>query len=128
MRELLIGRWKADRIIRHWDWGADCFFTGSAEIAIDSFEETGELSIGSTTVSSRRFYRLQDRAKNNEIRFPDGRFFINLDDTPLQQVHHRCGEDDYRGRFIFKRDAWTERWDVIGPRKRYRSVTKFSRI
>lgn len=124
----LIGRWKADRIIRHRDWGVDCFFAGSAEIAVDSFEETGELSIGSATVSSRRFYRVQASAKNFEIRFPDGRLFINLNDTPSQHVHHRCGEDDYRGRFIFNRDAWTERWDVVGPRKKYYSVTKFSRI
>jgi len=128
MENLLIGRWSAERIIRHWDWGADCFFTGFAEIAIDRFEETGELSIRSATASSRRFYHVQASARNYEIRFPDGRLFINLNDRPSQDVHHRCGEDDYRGRFVFKRDAWTERWDVVGPRKRYRSITKFSRI
>ncbi|GGF68565.1 hypothetical protein GCM10007301_30280 [Azorhizobium oxalatiphilum] len=78
---------------------------------------------------AQRMYWLEREARAVRVRFPDHRPFISLTHEATQTVEHRCGDDLYRGRFIFADDRrWVETWSVRGPRKDYRSISHFLRI
>ena len=124
----LLGRWDVRRVIVDHLSGAVNRFTGTAIISALEFVETGTVRYGSVSLQASRCYRLENRADSLEIAFPDGRAFINLDGRASQTVRHLCGDDDYRGRFIFAAaDDWIEAWRVNGPRKRYASLARYHR-
>ncbi len=105
------------------------FFKGTAEITRDTFKESGELQIGYSRIESVRSYTLNTRDEGVEVLYPDMRPFVWISAKPVQRVHHHCGEDEYRGRFFFlNQHLLVEVWEVVGPRKNYRSITTFTRL
>jgi uncharacterized protein DUF6314 len=54
--------------------------------------------------------------------FADGRAFHPW--RPGQVVTHRCAEDTYRGLVDLRGDRMRTLWDVIGPAKEQRLVTR----
>lgn len=61
------------------------------------------------------------------IYFDDGRFFHQVP-AAGGQTRHFCDPDTYVGRYDF--DDWphfTVAWDVRGPRKDYRMISRFTR-
>ncbi len=105
------------------------FFKGTAEITRDTFKESGELQIGYSRIESVRSYTLNTGDERVEVLYPDMRPFVCISAKPVQRVHHHCGEDEYRGRFFFlNQHLLVEVWEVVGPRKNYRSITTFTRL
>jgi hypothetical protein len=122
---VLIGHWRVRRVVRDFGGTASCVFSGAASITDDGFAEEGEMRVGDRAMPASRTYRLE-RQGGSMLVFRGNAFFIRLEERPAQLVHHRCGDDNYVGRFIFRsRDEWIEAWRVKGPRKNYASVSRF---
>jgi hypothetical protein len=123
-----LGEWTVKRVVLDRTSMGRVFFEGSVTIDRDRFDERGEGLFNGYRSSAIRIYRLQSSPGRAIVLFPDGREFIRLDERPVQTVLHHCGADTYRGRFFFlSAVAWIETWQVIGPRKNYRSVTRYQR-
>lgn len=104
-------------------------FTGQATIAPARFEEAGELALATTVLNATRAYRLRFGRRAVSVTHPDGSPFIRLEARPAQTVRHQCGADLYVGRFFFlDADTWAEAWRVVGPRKRYASLSHYRRV
>ena len=66
-----------------------------------------------------------------QVRFPDGRAFVEVDDfvaaRGAARVAHACAPDAYSGLFQFiSDDRFSVEWTVSGPHKRYVSLTHYS--
>ncbi|WP_145643376.1 DUF6314 family protein [Neorhizobium alkalisoli] len=126
--EAFYGRWQVTRSIHDRLGLGRITFEGEAVIGPDHFEEHGETLINGHRSRSRRAYKISLADAEVIVQFPDGREFIRLGASPLQRVRHLCGEDDYQGRLLFSSHAfWMESWDVVGPRKSYRSIARYRR-
>jgi hypothetical protein len=123
-----LGTWDVFRVIIDHLTGAVNRFSGKAIITASEFVETGEVRYGAVSLKANRRYGLNAGAGQLDIEFADGRPFISLNGEASQTVRHLCGDDDYRGRFVFAHaGAWIEAWHVSGPRKRYASLARYSR-
>lgn len=123
-----LGLWQVRREIRDAD-GSGARFSGTACWEMTGARalcsETGELQIGAgpSVRAERRYFWDQDL----NVYFDDGRFFHEVPPRG-GDVAHDCPPDTYRGRYDFS--AWPAfelTWTVTGPRKDYRSVTRFFR-
>lgn len=104
-------------------------FEGTALISPDRFEENGIVHHARQKFQATRLYRLVFGEQHVNIHFEDGRLFIALTAANVQRVQHVCGEDRYRGRFLFAENGlWTETWSVLGPRKNYKTFARYWRI
>ncbi|WP_310093837.1 MULTISPECIES: DUF6314 family protein [Bosea] len=122
------GRWRVRRRILDARTSKVTRFEGTALISPERFEENGILHYDGQTFHARRLYRLVFRERVVDVHFEDGRFFITLIVATAQNVQHVCGDDRYRGRFIFaQNDSWTESWSVLGPRKSYKTLARYWR-
>ncbi len=126
---VFMGQWSVSRLILDRRGMGRMSFEGIATIDEARFEECGEMQFAGQHSQSRRTYPLTFSDGGVIVQFPDGREFIRLDERPVQHVHHHCGSDSYRGRFFFlSPDAWGEVWQVVGPRKDYKSITRYLRF
>lgn len=124
-----LGQWRARRFIVDHLARRSFIFFGIATLAPDHFLEEGEMSLGSRTLPGRRFYRLEINGDEICVRFEDGRHFFRLDGRARQKFVHVCGEDVYRGQILVAGPSrFLEFWRVSGPRKRYASLTRFTRL
>lgn len=125
----LIGSWHVSRRIVPFNGGPIWTFGGRAEIDARGFVEDGAMSTAGATIAAGRRYLLhRDRTGAALIHKHDGSFFAALGRDPVQVVSHLCGDDTYRGRFLFlDADRWVEIWRMRGPRKHYRSVSRYVR-
>lgn len=123
------GSWRVARRIVDIGQGQVWTFAGRAEITDSAFVEHGWLTRRGTAMPASRRYLLDVQAGDGvDVRRADGSLFIRLTRAPSQTVAHLCGADLYSGRFIFPgMDRWIEAWRVRGPRKNYRSVTRYER-
>lgn len=123
------GSWSVRRRVLDARTGQVTRFEGTALISPLHFAECGLVQHGGQTFAASRRYRLIFGEREIQVFFPDGRPFIALVRASAQRVQHICGEDRYRGRFLFAdADLWTESWSVLGPRKDYRSLARYRRI
>lgn len=124
----LIGTWNVRRRIVDHLAAATSFFTGTASITSTRFREEGQLDLGTSLLRAAREYRLHPAPRGIAVRFPDGAEFIELAPQPSQRVRHVCGADLYLGHFfVLDADTWVEAWRVTGPRKRYASLSRYTR-
>ncbi|KQZ82862.1 hypothetical protein ASD64_07960 [Mesorhizobium sp. Root157] len=123
------GKWQVRRtVIDHFNRQRHDF-TGLTTITGTSIVERGELQIGDAAIEASRTYQLTMDDGGVIVRFATGLEFVRLDLAACQTVHHCCGADMYRGRFLFQnRNCWSEFWRVRGPRKRYVSLTRYRRL
>ena len=129
LSKAMCGRWSVSRIIFDRRGMGRMLFEGIATIDEARFEERGDMHIAGQRSEGSRTYHLQFSDGQVFVQFPDGRDFIRLDERPIQHVHHLCGSDTYRGRFLFlSPDAWGEAWHVTGPRKDYKSISRYTRL
>lgn len=127
--EAFEGTWLVRRRIIDALTGTVSQINGTASITRDRFEEDSLLRHGAGEFAARRVYELDWGERNLAIRFSDGRPFVTLAATNTQYVEHRCGDDLYRGLFLFADcQRWNETWTVIGPRKNYRSFSRYLRM
>ena len=123
------GTWRAHRRILDARTGGVTRFEGTALISPGHFEEDGIVDHAGQTYQASRRYRLVFGERRVDVHFEDGRPFIALTAASIQSVLHVCGKDRYRGRFLFAdHDFWTEAWSVLGPRKNYTALTRYTRI
>lgn len=123
------GRWQVRRTVADHVNRQHHEFIGSAIITATSFSESGELQIDAAALEASRTYDLIMDDCGVIVCFSSGREFVRLSVATRQLVHHYCGEDIYRGRFLFRNaDSWAEFWRVSGPRKRYSSLTRYQRV
>ena len=100
-------------------------FDGTAEVTRTAFEERCTVYHSHGTFDANRTYILHPAGGGVQVRFPDGRAFVGMDERARQHVRHLCGNDLYRGRFLFGEGEWREAWTVRGPRKDYISLTRY---
>jgi len=125
-----IGAWDIARTIADKSGGPDGRFAGQATFHprpdgwLD-YVETGTLTVGDgTPMRAERRYLWRVDGQGAEVRFADGRPFHAFDWDGARATHP-CGDDTYRVRYDFSGwPEWIAAWDVTGPRKDYRMVTR----
>ncbi|MTH76381.1 DUF6314 family protein [Paracoccus aestuariivivens] len=123
-----LGSWKVKRRIDDAKTGWVTRFEGLAVITQDLFHEDGFIRLQRQTLPSQRSYRLDWGNASVDVRRPSGAPFITLQTAGVQKVQHLCGDDLYRGLFLFSdKNRWAEAWVVEGPRKKYRSFSHYWR-
>lgn len=94
------------------------------------YRETGRMVMGDgAAFDTQQRYVWQERAGRIFVTFADGRSFHDFDPVRGGTVSkHLCGADTYCGGYDFSEwTCWAVTWDVTGPRKDYRSVTRYLR-
>ena len=124
------GRWTLARTIDDRLTGQAGRFTGTASFTPDgaglSYEEEGILSLGTAPPmhATRRYLWRQDGPRI-AVCFPDGRAFHDFAPGTAEAAHW-CDPDSYRVAYDFARwPDWTATWEVTGPRKDYRMVSRY---
>lgn len=100
--------------------------------AAATYTEAGELRLGDYRGPAGRSLQLHaapGRPGAVELRFTDGRHFVDLDlRTGRFEAVHPCGEDTYRiSTAVVGPGEYEERWVVSGPAKRYEATTRYRR-
>lgn len=128
-----IGTFDVSRVIDDALAGGQSRFEGEAVIKADGdgaiYTETGALIMGEQRFEAERSYLWRPNSARIDVLFADGRAFHDFDpQTGGQASAHLCGSDMYRGGYDFSEwTCWAVTWDVLGPRKDYRSVTWYVR-
>ncbi len=128
-----IGAYRVSRVITDHRAGVESRFEGRAEIATCEggarYVETGALIMNEQRFEAERQYLWRQDAGRIHVDFADGAVFHDFDpETGGQASEHLCGEDMYRGGYDFSEwTCWSVTWEVLGPRKDYRSVTWYVR-
>ncbi|MBD8704615.1 DUF6314 family protein [Frigoribacterium sp. CFBP 13712] len=135
---LLLGRWRVERRIVDRLVGDETVFTGTATVepagaAPDrpaSYVEEGEVVRGSHRASAARRLTYHPLADGSlDVRFADGRHFVDLDlRTGAWEARHPCAPDDYLVETrVLTPTSFVERWTVRGPAKSYDAETTYTR-
>ena len=126
----LAGRWSFQRRVADLDSGRFGSATGTLTVDGDRlvWTEAGELTWHGRRAPVRRtmgFARIENAWW---MTFADGRPFHPW--RLGQVVEHPCRADLYRGLLVLDRDANRMRigWDVVGPAKHERIVTRYRRV
>jgi hypothetical protein len=134
LRIFLGGTWRIARRIRDDRLAVLGRLTGRATFAPAPgglvYDEDGALSFGAHQgPATRRYHLAIDQPSIGEMRHADGSLFHMLDLTSgAASVLHRCGDDNYRGRYrVIGGDCFFVNWRVSGPRKDYASTTRYRR-
>ena len=94
------------------------------------YEESGDMTLGAARSRAYRRYRyLFPSPGRAEIRFEDGRLLVALDLAGgTAAASHLCGGDSYTVEVTLLEAAqWQTVWQVSGPRKDYRLVSRYRR-
>lgn len=122
------GVWRVTRDIAHGD-GARARFAGVARwVPVAEglhYVERGEMRMpGHAPMQAERRYLWRE---DLSVWFEDGRFFHQVPETG-GQAEHWCDPDMYRVRYDFADwPAFQATWEVTGPRKDYRMVSRYLR-
>lgn len=128
------GRWAIRREIRDNLSNQQGKFVGIAEFSVMDdgllYIEQGKLALGDAAeVNAERCYHWRGSEAEIEVLFEDGRPFhrFNLRRT-MPDARHLCGADMYNVTYDFGDwPNWSARWDVLGPRKDYRMISRYKR-
>ncbi|MEL6583181.1 MAG: DUF6314 family protein [Pseudomonadota bacterium] len=120
----LDSRWQGRLVGKAW-----FFRTGDLE-RLDYLEE-GLLTFAGlkeVTATRRYIWRFPSRDRI-DVSFEDDRPFHSFNPLlPEDTADHVCAADLYEVRYLFHDEAhWTAEWRVEGPRKDYRTVTRYRR-
>lgn len=126
-----LGEWRLERLILPAE-GPQARFSGGARFTPEGaglrYYETGEIVLpGAAPMRAERAYLWHAEGAEIVVRFADGRAFHRF--TPAQpEAAHWCDPDDYRVRYDFSAwPAWVAEWQVKGPRKDYRMISRYDR-
>jgi uncharacterized protein DUF6314 len=125
----LVGRWALVRRIADRRTGQHGTVTGELRIDPDGgglrWTETGVLRWDGVDRPVSRTYLLRHGPAGWEVRFADGRPFHPW--RPGEPVTHPCRADVYTGLVTVDGDRMRTLWDVRGPAKDQRLVTRLRR-
>lgn len=135
LMKYLSGGWSIARRIED-ERGANALFEGTGMFTATggdalAYLETGTLTLNGTAhVAERRYLWTFPAPSRAMVAFGDGRPFhaVTLEGHGAT-ARHLCPPDTYEGAYAFDgADAWRQDWVVRGPRKRYRSETRYRRL
>lgn len=125
----LVGRWSLARRVADRRTGQQGTVRGFLVIAADDdgfrWDERGILSWAGVDHPVSRSYLLRQREDGWWVEFVDGREFHPW--RPGAVVTHPCRADVYTGLVTVDGDRMRTCWDVRGPGKEQRLVTRFYR-
>ena len=126
------GAYRIARQIDDHRAGQTAIFEGRAEITANAkgaiYSETGQLQMAQgATFHAERVYFWAVQGPRIAVFFEDGRPFHDFDPVAGgAATEHLCGQDWYRGGYDVSRwPDWQVTWEVTGPRKDYRSLTRY---
>ncbi|MFT5630721.1 MAG: hypothetical protein ACI82I_001067 [Gammaproteobacteria bacterium] len=129
-----LGDWRLTRQITDALHGQDGQLDGLARFASDGdglhYTENGQLTLTTGAVlQADRTYLWNTDANGIAVRFADGTAFHRFD--PIGHTTgttHLCGADTYNVAYDFEHwPNWSATWNVTGPRKNYRSISRYNR-
>jgi Family of unknown function (DUF6314) len=125
----LVGRWVLARRVADRVTGRQGTVRGELTVAADPaglrWEESGTLVWGGLRRPVSRTYLLRERGDGWWVEFEDGRPFHPW--RPGVAVTHPCRADVYTGLITVDGDRIRTAWDVRGPGKEQRLVTRLYR-
>ncbi|HST64119.1 MAG TPA: DUF6314 family protein [Mycobacteriales bacterium] len=125
----LVGRWRLVRRVADRAAGAQGTVTGLLTVSADGagfrWDEHGTLVWAGVEHPVSRTYLLRERAGGWWVDFEDGRSFHPW--RPGAPVTHPCRADVYSGLITVDADRIRTVWDVRGPGKHQRLVTRLYR-
>jgi Family of unknown function (DUF6314) len=125
----LIGRWTLARRVADRLTGQQGTVRGTLSISSDGdglrWDESGVLAWGGQEHPVARAYLLRERGDGWWVEFVDGREFHPW--RPGVAVTHPCRADVYTGLVTVDGPRMRTCWDVRGPGKEQRLVTRFYR-
>ena len=128
-----LGTYQVSRTIEDHRSGQQSTFEGQATLTPDgqgaAYREVGRLVMNDQSFEAERRYTWHEQGGRICVLFEDGTPFHDFDPVRGgQATEHLCGEDMYRGGYAFDEwTCWSLTWDVVGPRKDYRSTTWYVR-
>jgi hypothetical protein len=126
----LIGRWSLARRVADRRAGRQGTVRGELVIAPDGpglrWDERGTLTWAGVDHPVSRRYRLREHDDGWWVEFADGRPFHPW--RPGAPVTHRCRADVYSGLITADTGRIRMLWDVRGPAKDQRLVTRLTRL
>ncbi|WP_108815922.1 DUF6314 family protein [Loktanella sp. Alg231-35] len=132
--EDFLGRWRIFREITDFRILGSGTLEGEATFTANAdglhYHEQGALCFaGGAPVLAERSYLWSFGKNTVDVAYADGAPFHSFELTGGPEAClHICGADTYRGTYSFVRfPDWQVTWSVEGPRKRYRSVTRYTR-
>ena len=128
--ETLRGEWQLRRRLVDRVAGGHGTVAGILTLVADGagvdWREHGVLRWHGGSVEVTRRYLIRENADGWWVLFEDGRPFHPW--RPGSPVEHPCRDDVYRGLISVRGpDRWSVLWDVVGPAKQQRIVTRLSR-
>lgn len=125
----LVGRWALNRRVVDRGVGAYGVMVGELVVSAEAgglrWDERGTLRWGGASFAATRTYRLREGGDGWEVTFADGRLFHPW--RPGEVVTHPCRADVYTGLVRIDGNGMRTLWDVRGPAKDQRLVTRFRR-
>ncbi|KQM24361.1 hypothetical protein ASL10_14010 [Frigoribacterium sp. Leaf8] len=136
---LLLGRWSVTREIDDHRTGEHARFDGTATIEearagsdlVATYDEAGELVVADRRTPATRRLGYGARGDGSlDVRFADGRHFVDLDlRSGAWEAHHPCAPDAYLVETrVLSPTSFEERWTVRGPAKSYDALTTYERV
>ena len=132
--EDFLGEWRITREIIDFRMRESGRLEGLARFTPEGeglrYFESGTLSFaGGTPIRAERGYLWHFTKSEVQVAYADGAPFHSFSRTGGPgATSHLCGEDMYRGTYVFSGfPEWQVTWSVNGPRKDYRSVTRYTR-
>jgi hypothetical protein len=127
---VLLGQWELIRWLRDQRAGMSGTAAGRLTLSADreqiDWHEQATLQWNGHHLPVSRSYRLHRTDDGWWAYFPDGRPFHPW--RPGQWVQHACRADIYYGlTTLTDARTWYTRWDVVGPAKSQRIITRLSR-
>ncbi|MDW4548470.1 DUF6314 family protein [Defluviimonas sp. D31] len=127
------GEWQVGRVIQDRLGHAEGRFEGRAffrpvEIGL-AYHEEGELRLGpGPSMTAVRDYLWRIDGERIAVDHGDGKPFHAFDPA-FPEAHHLCSPDDYRVHYDFcDWPDWRAVWVVMGPRKDYTMISRYSRV
>ena len=132
--EDFLGNWKIAREITDFRILESGKLEGQAEFKTTDaglyYHERGTLHFagGAPVLAERSYLWLFDKSEVH-VAYADGAPFHSFELKGAPDASpHLCGEDTYKGMYSFVAfPQWQVTWTVEGPRKNYRSVTRYVR-
>ncbi len=125
----LVGRWALRRRVADRVAGRQGTVVGELAVSADGaglrWEESGTLRWTGVERAVTRTYLVREHADGWWVEFDDGRLFHPW--RPGAPVTHPCQADVYTGLVTVDADRVRTLWDVRGPGKEQRLVTRLTR-
>lgn len=125
------GTWRLERDVVH-EGAPPARFEGEARFVSGQggliYREAGLLTVaGQVPMRAERGYLWRaGKSGGIDVIFEDGRFFHSI--TSSAEARHWCDPDMYDVCYDFEDwPDWSATWQVRGPRKAYRMVSRYSR-